>query len=108
MDFITLRNEKLGKKVCEALNKRFFEAYFVPTKEEILPKVLELIPPENSVSWGGSMTLESLGIKDALKERGYNPTNQLVGYLISGDPGYISSYKDARSRIQEIDRSWRV
>ena len=46
MDFITLRNEKLGKKVCEALNKRFFEAYFVPTKEEILPKVLELIPPE--------------------------------------------------------------
>ena len=71
MDFITLRNEKLGKKVCEALNKRFFEAYFVPTKEEILPKVLELIPPENSVSWGGSMTLESLGIKDALKERGY-------------------------------------
>lgn len=71
MDFITLRNEKLGKKVCEALNKRFFEAYFVPTKEEILPKVLELIPPENSVSWGGSMTLESLGIKDALKEKGY-------------------------------------
>lgn len=53
------------------MNKRFFEAYFVPTKEEILPKVLELIPPENSVSWGGSMTLESLGIKDALKERGY-------------------------------------
>ena len=41
----------------------------------------------------------------ALKERGYNPTNQIVGYLISGDPGYISSYKDARSRIQEIDRA---
>ena len=45
---------------------------------------------------------------EALKERGYNPVNQLVGYLMSGDPGYISSYKDARSRIQEIDRSWRV
>ncbi len=41
----------------------------------------------------------------ALKERGYNPTNQIVGYLISGDPGYISSYKDARSKIQEIDRA---
>ncbi len=41
----------------------------------------------------------------ALKERGYNPTNKLVGYLISGDPGYISSYKDARKKIQTIDRS---
>lgn len=44
-------------------------------------------------------------VYDSLEERGYNPTNQLVGYLISGDPGYISSYKDARSRIQEIDRA---
>lgn len=43
-------------------------------------------------------------VYDALEERGYNPNNQIVGYLISGDPGYISSYKDARSKIQEIDR----
>ena len=42
---------------------------------------------------------------DALEERGYNPSNQIVGYLISGDPGYISGYKDARSKIQEIDRA---
>lgn len=41
----------------------------------------------------------------ALEERGYNPTNQIVGYLISGDPGYISSYQDARNKIQEIDRA---
>ena len=41
----------------------------------------------------------------ALEERGYNPSNQIVGYLISGDPGYISSYKDARNKIQEIDRA---
>ena len=41
----------------------------------------------------------------ALEERGYNPINQLVGYLISGDPGYISSYKDARKKIQTIDRT---
>ena len=44
-------------------------------------------------------------VYDSLEESGYNPTNQIVGYLISGDPGYISSYKDARSRIQEIDRA---
>lgn len=42
---------------------------------------------------------------DALEERGYNPSNQIVGYLISGDPGYISSYKDARNNIQQIDRA---
>ena len=40
----------------------------------------------------------------ALKEKGYDPVNQLIGYLMSGDPGYISSYKNARSKIQEIDR----
>ena len=44
-------------------------------------------------------------VYEALKERGYNPTNQIVGYLISGDPGYISSYRDARNKIQEIDRA---
>ena len=41
----------------------------------------------------------------ALLERGYNPINQLVGYLMSGDPGYISSHKEARNKITKIDRS---
>lgn len=44
-------------------------------------------------------------VYDALEERGYNPINQLVGYIISGDPGYISSYKNARSKMQEVDRA---
>ena len=41
----------------------------------------------------------------SLEERGYNPTNQIVGYLISGDPGYISNYKNARNEISEYDRT---
>lgn len=45
-----------------------------------------------------------LEVYDALKERGYNPINQLVGYLISGDPGYISNYKNARQKVLELDR----
>ncbi len=45
------------------------------------------------------------GVYKSLEERGYNPTNQIVGYLISGDPGYISSYKDARSKMISLDRS---
>jgi len=44
-------------------------------------------------------------VYESLEERGYNPTNQIVGYLISGDPGYISSYNEARKRIQEIERA---
>lgn len=42
---------------------------------------------------------------EALEERGYNPVNQLVGYIISGDLGYISSYKETRNRISKIDRT---
>ena len=44
-------------------------------------------------------------IIEALEERGYNATNQIVGYLISGDLGYISSHKDARKKMQELDRA---
>lgn len=38
-----------------------------------------------------------------LKERGYNPINQIVGYIINNDPTYITNYKNARSKIKEID-----
>lgn len=41
----------------------------------------------------------------ALEEKGYNSINQLVGYIISGDLGYISSYKETRNRIAKIDRA---
>jgi uncharacterized protein (UPF0297 family) len=40
----------------------------------------------------------------ALEEKGYNPINQIVGYLLSGDPAYITSYKEARTMIRTIDR----
>ena len=42
---------------------------------------------------------------EALNERGYNAVNQLAGYLMSGDPGYISNHKEARNKISKIDRS---
>lgn len=44
-------------------------------------------------------------VYEALEERGYNPINQLVGYIMSGDPGYISSYKEARSKITRVERN---
>jgi len=43
-------------------------------------------------------------VEEALVERSYNPVNQLAGYLLSGDPAYISSHKDARNNIQKVER----
>ena len=43
-------------------------------------------------------------VYDALKEKGYNPINQLVGYILSGDPTYITSHNDARNKIRAIER----
>lgn len=43
-------------------------------------------------------------VRFALEERGYNAVNQLSGYLISNDPAYISSHKNARSIIQTLER----
>lgn len=43
-------------------------------------------------------------VSEALTERGYNPVNQISGYLISNDPAYISSHKNARSDIQQVER----
>ena len=40
----------------------------------------------------------------ALSEKGYNPVNQIVGYIMSGDPTYITSYKSARSLIMKVER----
>lgn len=44
-------------------------------------------------------------VVEVLEERGYNPINQIVGYLMSGDPGYISSHKEARNKITKFDRT---
>lgn len=43
-------------------------------------------------------------VYDALEERGYNPIDQIVGFILSGDPSYITSHNNARNMIREIDR----
>lgn len=45
-----------------------------------------------------------LAVYDALKEKGYNPINQIVGYLLSGDPAYIPRHNNARSLIRKRER----
>ncbi len=41
---------------------------------------------------------------EAMREKGYDPVNQLIGYIVSGDPTYITGYKNVRSLITSIDR----
>ena len=43
-------------------------------------------------------------VYNSLVEKGYNPINQLVGYILSGDPTYITSHNDARNKIRSIER----
>ncbi len=43
-------------------------------------------------------------VSEALKEKGYDPIAQLAGYLLSGDPTYITSYKDARMKLRHFER----
>lgn len=66
-----LRNEKLGAKVVKAMESRHFEAYYCGTKEEALKKALELIPEGSVVAWGGSVTMNEIGLSEALHNGKY-------------------------------------
>ena len=65
-----MQYDKAGAKVAEALNKRHFEAYYCPDRAAALEKILELIPQDHVVSWGGAATVDELGVKEALRQRG--------------------------------------
>ncbi|NPV52835.1 MAG: IreB family regulatory phosphoprotein [Firmicutes bacterium] len=58
------------------------------------------VVPEDAVSI--SAVLHE--VYEALKEKGYNPVNQLVGYILSGDPTYITNHKNARNLIRKLER----
>jgi uncharacterized protein (UPF0297 family) len=45
-----------------------------------------------------------MSVYDSLKEKGYNPINQIVGYILSEDPTYITNYNNARTLIRKLDR----
>lgn len=64
--------------------------------------MIERFPVENQDQEISKMIRE---ISVALEEKGYDPINQIVGYLMSGDPGYISSYMDSRRKITRYERT---
>lgn len=66
-----MRNQKLGPRVVQALEKRHFKAYYCETAQEAKDKVLSLIPEGDTVAWGGSMTLEQIGVVEELRSGKY-------------------------------------
>jgi len=71
----------------------------VPTEQE--KTRMFRVEPEEEVPKARDVLLR---VYEALQEKGYNPIYQLVGYLLSGDPAYITSHKSARSLIRKIER----
>ena len=65
------RNEKMCQNVVKALKSRNFEAYYAENSAKAIDIALSLIPKEDSVSWGGSMTIRDMGLTDAVKNAGY-------------------------------------
>jgi len=83
----------LAQKVIENFEKRNIEGFYCKTKEEALKKVLEMIPKDSLVSWGGSLTLQEIGLKAALKNGGYN-------FIDPAEPqGAIEKEKAARQAL---------
>lgn len=72
MNVREMRNEVLGNRVVKALESRNMEAYYVKTKEAALAKALKLIPEGSSISWGGTMSAQEIGLTDALHKGNYN------------------------------------
>ena len=66
-----LRYQKLGAKVVQALKNRFFEAWYFDEPAEALDKIIALIPQDHIVSWGGSLSLGELSVKERIALEGY-------------------------------------
>lgn len=60
--------DKKGPKVAENFNKRGFEAYYCPTKDKALQKAISLIPEDHVVSWGGSVSINDIGLRPYVLE----------------------------------------
>ncbi len=65
------RNQKLAEKIIKGLQARNSEGYYAETKEEALQIALDLIPKGSVIGWGGSVSVEEIGLKDAVRQGDY-------------------------------------
>lgn len=75
-DSIKARNRLLASKVIKNLQNRKFESYYCDNAIEAVEKALSLIPEQSSVSWGGSVTLEEIGLLNRVRQGSYTVTDR--------------------------------
>lgn len=86
---------------CDIMSKDLFETQNFSSLKEALKDV----KPSDSPNTGRSPVNQIIcEVYEAMRDKGYNPVNQLVGYIISGDPTYITSHKDARKKMAKIEQ----
>ena len=85
-----IRNSRLAQRIINNLARRNMQAFYCPTSQEAVGKVLELIPAGSSVTWGGSMTIRDIGIPDALRQKGCYEV--LDRDLVEGDEAKVQMY----------------
>ena len=85
-----LRNSRQAERMIKNLARRNMQAFYCPTAEEAVSKVLELIPAGSSVTWGGSMSIRDIGIPDALRAKGCYDV--LDRDLVEGDEAKVQMY----------------
>lgn len=66
------RNQRMAERLVRNLKQRNFDAYYCPTREDVINKAKALMPEGSSVTWGGSMTIRDLGLTEALKQGHYD------------------------------------
>lgn len=89
------------KKVNKMDNKKF-ETQILPNLKDALKKETQKQVLQQQAK--GPVFDIIQHVYDALKEKGYNPVNQIVGYILSGDPTYITSYNNARTIMSRLER----
>lgn len=77
--FLKERNQKLAQKIIKSLEKRHFNAFYCNDKHEALEKALSLISKEETISWGGSVSVQQIGLINYLEENGYKTINRDKG-----------------------------
>ena len=64
-------------------------------------ETMKFEPPKENINEAKEILVT---VYESLKEKGYNPINQMIGYILSGDPAYITSHNNARSLIRKLER----
>ena len=92
---LAVAEQKEDNRKIQKLNNELVKCY-----QKVANETFELFYAEKETEMKRILTT----VYDALRQKGYNPINQIVGYILSEDPTYITTYQNARTKIRKVDR----